>query len=92
MPTYPHTSKAKITVTLSTDLVRQLDALVDTAEARSRSQFVEEAVRRWLEERLRRDLETKTEEYYHSLSPSEQQEDKEWSSLAAEAARRLWDA
>jgi Arc/MetJ-type ribon-helix-helix transcriptional regulator len=90
MPTSSHAPKAKITVTLSPEVVRQLDALVETPLARSRSQLVEEALRRWLEERVQKDLERQTEEYYRSLSPAEQDEDKEWSTIAAEAAGRLW--
>lgn len=91
MPTSPHPIKAKITVTLSPDVVRQLDVLVETLAARSRSQLVEEVLRRWLEERVRRDLETQTEVYYRSLSPAEQEEDKEWSTIAAEGASRVWE-
>lgn len=83
-------TKAKVTVSLSPDVVRQLDALRQGREARSRSQLIEEALRRWLEERVQRDLERQTEEYYRSLSPAEQEEDKEWSAIAAEAATRLW--
>jgi hypothetical protein len=52
---------------------------------------VEEAVRHWLEERVQRDLERQTEEYYRSLSPAEQEEDKEWSAIAVETARRFWE-
>lgn len=83
-------TKAKVTVTLSPDVVRQLDSLRQGRGARSRSQLIEEALRRWLEERVQRDLERQTEEYYRSLSPAEQEEDKEWSAIAAEAATRLW--
>jgi metal-responsive CopG/Arc/MetJ family transcriptional regulator len=92
MPTSAHAPKTKITVTLSPDVVRRLDALLGSPEAPSRSQLVEEALRRWLEERAQRDLETQIEEYYRALSPAEQKEDREWSTIAAEAARRLWDA
>ena len=41
----PRSQKVKITVTLSNDLVRQMDKLLDSPEASSRSQLVEEAVR-----------------------------------------------
>ncbi len=91
MPTPSHPTKTKITVTLDPEVVRQLDALLESPEARSRSQLVEEALRRWLEEHLQRELERKTEEYYRSLSPTEQAEDKEWTTIAAEAAQRLWN-
>jgi metal-responsive CopG/Arc/MetJ family transcriptional regulator len=91
MPTIAHTTKTKITVTLSPDVVRQLDALVETPEARSRSQIVEEALRQWLEKNFQRKLEQQTEEYYRSLSPAEQEEDREWSTIASEAAKRVWE-
>ncbi len=91
MPTFSHTSKTKITITLSPDVVRQLDALLDTPETRSRSRLVEEALRQWLERRVQGEIERQTEEYYRSLSLAEQEEDQEWSTIASEAARRLWE-
>ncbi len=83
-------TKTKITVTLSHDLVHQLDRLPNT-KARSRSQVVEEALRRWLEEYKQRELDSQVEEYYLSLSKAERQEDKEWTKIAAKSAKRLWD-
>jgi len=83
-------TKTKITVTLSHDLVRQLDQLPNT-ETRSRSYVVEEALRRWLEEYKQKELESQVEEYYLSLSKDEQEEDKEWTKIAANSAKRLWD-
>jgi metal-responsive CopG/Arc/MetJ family transcriptional regulator len=91
MRTYAPTTKAKITLTLSSDVVRQLDALARAPQARSRSQLVEEALRRWLDERVQENIERQTEEYYRSLSPAEREQDREWAALAAEAARHLWD-
>lgn len=84
-------SKAKITITLSPDLVRQLDALLSPPEARSRSQVVEEALRRWLQEYTEKKLERQVEQYYRSLSKAERQEDKQWTKIAAKSAKRLWD-
>jgi len=83
-------TKAKITVTLSHDLVRQLDQLPDT-ETRSRSHVVEEALRRWLQEYKQKEIESQVEEYYRSLSKTEREEDKEWTKVAAKSAKRLWD-
>jgi metal-responsive CopG/Arc/MetJ family transcriptional regulator len=83
--------KAKITITLSNDLVHQIDQLLDSPEASSRSQLIEEAVRRWLDDRAQKELERQTEEYYLSLSKAERNEDQEWSKLAARSAKRLWD-
>ena len=91
MPTASRTRKAKITVTLSPDVVRQLDGLAQAPKAPSRSQLVEEALRHWLQERLHRDLESQTEQYYRALSPTEQQEDQEWATIATQAANRLWN-
>jgi metal-responsive CopG/Arc/MetJ family transcriptional regulator len=82
--------KAKITVTLSNDLVHQIDKLLDSPEASSRSQMVEEAVRRWLRDQAQKELERQTEEYYLSLSKTERNDDQEWSRIAARSARRLW--
>ena len=84
----PH--KSKITVTLSNDIVRQIDKLLDSPEAPSRSQLVEEAVRRWLRDQSQEELERQTEEYYLSLSERERNEDRQWSKIAGRSAKRLW--
>ena len=92
MPTVSaRSSKTKVTVTLSRDLVRKLDELLDTPEASSRSQLVEEALRRWLYDEAKEDLERQTELYYHSLSEAERKEDRQWSKVAAHSAKHLWD-
>ncbi len=83
-------TKTKITVTLSPELVRQLDSLPD-AEAHSRSQVVEEALRRWLKDYTQKELEREVEQYYRSLSKDEREEDKQWTGIAAKSAKRLWD-
>ena len=91
MPTGPIPSqKSKITIKLSNDIVRQIDKMVDSAEASSRSQLVEEAVRRWLRDQSQEELECQTEEYYLSLSERERNEDRQWSKIAARSAKRLW--
>jgi len=83
-------SKKKIAIGLSPDLVRQLDALLDSPEAGSRSRMVEQALRRWLDHRAQKELERQTEEYYLSLSGAERKEDKQWSKIAARSAKDLW--
>jgi len=91
MPTTAsYSPKAKITVTLSPELVRQIDALTDTPKAGSRSRLVEEAVRHWVYDEAQKELERQTEEYYLSLSRAERKEDKQWSKIAARSAKRLW--
>jgi metal-responsive CopG/Arc/MetJ family transcriptional regulator len=91
MPTtLARSQKSKITVTLSNDLVRQIDKIVESPDANSRSQLVEEAVRRWLRDQAQKDIERQTEEYYLSLSKAEHKEDRQWSKIAAHSAKRLW--
>jgi Arc/MetJ-type ribon-helix-helix transcriptional regulator len=91
MPTtLARSRKSKITVTLSNDVVRQIDKLLDSPEASSRSQLVEEAVRRWLHDQSQKELERQTEEYYLSLSERERNEDRQWAKIAARSAKRLW--
>ncbi len=92
MPTITDRShKSKVTVTLSPDLLRQLDALLDSPEAGSRSQLVEEALRHWLHTQAQKELERQTEEYYTSLPKAERKEDRQWSKIAARSAKHLWD-
>lgn len=84
-------AKSKITVTLSPDVIRQLDAILSSPEAGSRSRLVEEALRQWLRDHARQELERKMEQYYRSLSRDELKEDQQWSRVAARSAGRLWD-
>lgn len=92
MPTATARSpKSKITVTLSPDLVRQLDAFLQSPEAGSRSRLVEQALRRWLRDSAQQELERQTEAYYRSLSKAERKEDRRWSRLAARSAKRRWE-
>jgi len=91
MPPFAHALKTKITITLSPDVVRRIDAFLAEPVARSRSQLVEEALREWLERQTQSEIERQTEAYYRSLSPDDQEEDQQWSAFASEAAKRLWE-
>lgn len=86
-----HAPKSKITVTLDSDLVRQIDDLLGSPETRQRSRLVEEALRKWLEERTRGEIERQVEDYYRSLSEAERKEDADWARVAARSIRRTWD-
>lgn len=86
-----HFPKTKITVTLSPDVVRQLDVLLSSSGAGSRSRLVEEALQRWLHDQAQKELERQTEQYYHSLSKTERKENRQWSKISARSARQLWD-
>lgn len=83
--------KSKVTVTLSADVIHQLDAILNTPEGGSRSRLVEEAVRQWLHDHARRELEHQVEQYYRALSEDECKEDRQWSRIAARSATHLWD-
>ena len=83
--------KTKITVTLSPQLVRQLDSLADSPDARSRSQLVEKAIRQWLQIEAQTEIDRQTEKYYQTLSEEERREDREWTKAAARSAKGLWD-
>jgi len=85
-----HSPKIKITVTLSADLVFQLDALLGSPGAGSRSRAVEEAIQCWLSFRTQQKLERQTEEYYLSFSRARRKEDKQWLKIAAFSAKDLW--
>lgn len=92
MPTGTRTTKSKVTVTLSPELVRQLDlVLVDVQEIGSRSQLVEQALLTWLREHAKKELERQTEEYYRSLTEAERKEDRQWSKAAARSVKHFWD-
>jgi Arc/MetJ-type ribon-helix-helix transcriptional regulator len=92
MPTIStHSPKAKITVTLSPDLISELDSFVNSSGGSSRSRLVEEALWRWLHDEAKKELERQTEEYYHALSKAENKEDREWAKISARSAKRLWE-
>ena len=85
-----HSLKIKITVTLSADLLFQLDAFLHSPGAGSRSRAVEEAIQCWLSYRAQEKLESQTKEYYLSFSRARRKEDKQWSKIAALSAKGLW--
>lgn len=92
MPTLPaRAPKTKITVTVSPDLIHQLDRLLKAPEAASRSRLIEEALRLWLRDQDRKTLDRQTEAYYRALSAAERKEDRQWARLAARSAGRSWD-
>jgi metal-responsive CopG/Arc/MetJ family transcriptional regulator len=80
-------SKAKLSVTVDSRLVEELDEL---AQDSSRSRVVEQALTSWLRERRRRRLEHEIERYYADMAPAEQAENAEWAELSAESLDRSW--
>lgn len=81
--------KARITVTMSPDLIRQVDTLVSSSEIGSRSLVLEEALRAWLRDQTRAEIDRQTEAYYQALPKAEREEDRQWSRLTGRAAKHL---
>jgi len=84
-------AKAKITTSLDQKLVKEIDDHVKASKARSRSQLIENILRDWHREQKVREVENQVEQYYISLSNDEKDEDRQWTKIAAESAKRLWE-
>ena len=83
--------KVKVTASLDAGLVKDIDDFLKKSKTRSRSQLIEEALRRWHKEQKMRELESQIEEYYVSLSDEEREENREWSKISTQSAHQLWD-
>ena len=82
--------KAKLTVTISSDVVNEIDEIAKGKGA-ARSQVMEEALRDWLLQAKKKAIEKDIEAYYLSLTEKEKKEDREWTKIAAESAKRTWN-
>ncbi len=78
-------AKAKLSVTVDSRLVEELD---DLARDSSRSRIVEQALTSWLRDRRRLRLEDAIERYYSEMTPRERAEDAEWAELAKQSLER----
>ena len=79
--------KAKISVTIDESVLERVDRL---SEANSRSEIVERALKRWLVEGRRRQLEEETAAYYRARDEEEQLEDEEWARVSARHLKKSW--
>jgi metal-responsive CopG/Arc/MetJ family transcriptional regulator len=84
-------TKVKVTASLDKELVRTIDNFIKTSKIRSRSQLIEDILRRWHKEQKKQDLEKQIEAYYLSQTGKEQAEDQQWTEIAAKAAQQLWE-
>ena len=84
-------AKEKVTVSIDPQLVAEVDREVQAHHAGSRSAIVEEALRLWRIEQMRREIERGVEEYYRSRSRKEEREDRAWSRHSSRQAKHLWD-
>lgn len=82
--------KAKLTITISNDVVSEIDEIA-REKGSPRSQVMEEMLRDWLITSKKRAIEKDIEAYYLSLSEEEEKEDREWTKIAAESAKKAWN-
>lgn len=90
MPSASILHKAKLTVTISGDVVNEIDE-VAKKKGTPRSQIMEEMLRDSLRKSKKMAIEKEIEAYYLSLTEKEKNEDREWSRIAAESAKRTWN-
>jgi metal-responsive CopG/Arc/MetJ family transcriptional regulator len=83
--------KVKVTASLDAELVKAIDEFLKESKDRSRSQLIEDILRKWQKEQKRQELESQIEEYYLSLSNEEREEERHWSEIAAKSAHHLWE-
>lgn len=82
--------KAKVTLTINSTLLKNLDKMIRRFETRSRSELMENILRQWLKFQARKKLEEDTAAYYQGLSPQETKENKSWAKLSSKNALKLW--
>jgi metal-responsive CopG/Arc/MetJ family transcriptional regulator len=90
MPSTSILRKTKLTVTISGDVVNEIDEIAKE-KGTPRSRIMEEMLRDSLLKSKKRAIEKDIEAYYLSLSEKEKKEDREWTEIAAESARRRWN-
>jgi len=82
--------KAKLTITISSDLSSEIDEIA-RVKGTPRSQLMEEILRDWLSVSKKKAIEKNIKAYYLSLTEEEKKENKEWTEAAAESAKRSWN-
>ena len=90
MPSTSALRKTKLTVTISGDVVNEIDEIAKE-KGTPRSQIMEEMLRDWLLKSKKKAIEKDIEAYYLSLTEKEREEDIEWATIAAESAKRTWN-
>lgn len=80
--------KTKVSVTIEQSVLERIDRV---SEGKSRSEIVERALKRWLNERRRLELEEQIAAYYLDRRNDELTEDREWSELSAKQIGKTWN-
>ena len=83
-------AKISITTSLNSELVKFIDRFIKVKN-QSRSQFIEDVLRKWCNEQKKKKLENQIEDYYLSLSREEREEDHQWSKITVQYTRKLWE-
>lgn len=79
--------KTKVSVTIEQSVVERVDRL---SGGLSRSEIVERALKRWLNERRRLELEDEIAAYYLERREEESVEDRKWAELGARYIEKTW--
>ena len=82
--------KEKLTVTISGDLVNEIDEIAKE-RGTPRSQVMEEMLRDSLQKAKKKAIEKDIEAYYLSLTKKDKKENNEWAKIATESAKRSWN-
>ncbi|HXV59259.1 MAG TPA: hypothetical protein VEK15_01095 [Vicinamibacteria bacterium] len=80
-------AKTKVSVTIERSVLERIDRV---ANGMTRSEIFEHALKSWLHERRRHDLEEQVAAYYRELERKEADEDRDWARLSAGQIRKTW--
>ena len=80
--------KSKVSVSIDSSLLASVDR---AADGKSRSEIVELALRRWLNERRRLELDEEIAAYYRDRHQDELAEDRDWSELSPRMIGKTWE-
>lgn len=81
--------KAKVSVTISADLLSQIDAFAKQSGIKNRSKVFELWLRKAAQAQLGKQLEQDTAEYYEALNAEAAEDDAEWSAASSDEFGRL---
>ena len=82
--------KTKLTITISNDVSSEIDEIA-RKKGTPRSQVIEEILRDWLSRSKKKAIEKDIKAYYLSLTEEEKKENREWTRITAESAKRTWN-
>jgi metal-responsive CopG/Arc/MetJ family transcriptional regulator len=79
--------KTKVSVTIDQSLLERVDRVTNGT---SRSEIFEQALKRWLNDRRRHDLEEQIDAYYQDRETQEADEDRAWAELSGRQIGKTW--